>query len=584
MITLQRAHATITSASCARVFSPARAGQLLAAVALLGGCVGDIDAAGEPMMQGASAPAEGDAYAITSANRLISFDHATGEIFDSMDIVGLGEDDWIVGADFRPADANLYALARSGKLYTFDLRRAGLLVRATLQADPNDATDPFTELQGETFGVSFNPVADRLRIIGSGGQNLRVNVDTGAVTTDTALARDASFLPAAIYSNSFAAACRTQLFVLDRSGGELFLQDPPNDGALSPVTTVPGFEDAEAGIEIATTSNGRAAAMAYFPSDNGASLFDLDIRTGALSNGRTLRLDSDERVVALEVLPPAEPPRQARGELLAVNANDELVSFNRGAPGKLCTRDPIQGLEPNEMVLGVDVRPADGKLYALGSLGNIYTLDPGSAAATRRSSLRADASDTTDPFRSLDPRASHGIAFNPVPDRLRVVSRGGVNLRVNVDTGVTNTDSALSPANMTVPAVAYTNASAGATSTTLYAIDSSRGALTRIGSDPATTGACPDDVGNPNCGVINDIGMLGMAGMNDVGGFDIDGSASTGVGWLALTLAPGTSSSLFSVELASGVVSAPPGVSDSTIGGGSPVRGLTLANDLASTP
>jgi len=575
-MTLQRAHGS--------VFSPAYCGLFLASVSLLGGCVGGIDDAGESMMSGASAEAAvGDAYAITSSNRLVSFEGATGEIVDSMDIVGLGEDDWIVGADFRPADAKLYALARSGKLYAFDLRRAGLVVRATLQADPNDATEPFSELEGEAFGVSFNPVADRLRIIGSGGQNLRVNVDTGAVTTDTKLQRDASFLPAATYSNPFAEACRTQLFVLDRNGGELFLQDPPNDGALSPIATVPGIEDDGAGIELAAAQGGRAGAVAYFPSDDGASVFDLDIRTGELSNGRTLRLDSGERVVALEMTPPAAPPQQARGELLAVNADNELVSFNRGAPGKLCTRAPIDGLEPNESVLGIDVRPADGGLYALGSLGNIYALDTASAAATRRSALRADGSDTTDPFRSLDPRASYGIAFNPVPDRLRVISRG-VNLRVNVDTGVTNTDSALSPANMAVPAVAYTNAVAGATSTTLYAIDSARGALARIGADPATTGACPDDTGNPNCGVVSDVGNLGMAGMNDVGGFDIDGGANTSAGWLALTLAPGTSSSLFSVDLATGAVTAPTGVADPTIGGGSPVRGLTLASGLASTP
>ena len=210
MTTLQRRYGTSPLATYG--------GAILAAVALLGGCVGDIDAAGEPMMQGASSPREaGDAYAITSSNRLISFDQATGEIVDAMDIVGLGADDWIVGADIRPADNNLYALARSGKLYAFDLRRAGLLVRATLQADTNDATDPFAELQGEAFGVSFNPVADRLRVIGSGGQNLRVNVDTGAVTTDTALDRDAGFLPAATYSNPFAEACRTQLYVLDAS-------------------------------------------------------------------------------------------------------------------------------------------------------------------------------------------------------------------------------------------------------------------------------------------------------------------------------------------------------------------------------
>ena len=37
------------------------------------------------------------------------------------------------------------------------------------------------------YGTDFNPSVDRLRITGSNGINLRVNVDTGAVTIDTPL-------------------------------------------------------------------------------------------------------------------------------------------------------------------------------------------------------------------------------------------------------------------------------------------------------------------------------------------------------------------------------------------------------------
>lgn len=559
----------------------------LASVALLASaCVGDIDEAGAPMLRGAAPGEGGDSYAITSSNRIISFDGATGEIAYSMDIIGLGGDDRIVGADFRPADAKLYALARSGRIYAFDLRRAALVMRATLKADPNDTSGPFTELEGEAFGVNFNPVSDQLRIIGSSGQNLRVNVDTGEATTDTPLERGAAFLPAATYSNAFAEACRTQLLVLDRSSGELFLQDPPNAGTLSPLTTLAGVAEAGlgAGVELVTAASGRSLVVTYFPSADGASLFDADIRTGELSNGRTLPLDGGERVLALGAPPPTEPPEQARGELLAVDAEDALISFNRGAPGKLCTRAPIEGLGPGEAVLGIDVRPADGALYALGSQGNVYTLDTSSGAATLRSTLRADASDASDAFGGLAPRTSYGVAFNPVPDRLRVVSREGQNLRINVETGVTNTDAPLSPSNLAAAGVAYTNAVAGATSTTLYAIDASRGALTRIGGNPATAGACPDDAGNPSCGVVTDVGMLGMASMNDVGGFDIDGSSSASTGWLAVTLAPGTSSSLLEVDLETGTVRAPPGVADPTIGGAGPVRGLTLASGLVSAP
>ena len=35
--------------------------------------------------------------------------------------------------------------------------------------------------------MDFNPVPDRLRVVSDTGQSLRINVDTGAVITDTAL-------------------------------------------------------------------------------------------------------------------------------------------------------------------------------------------------------------------------------------------------------------------------------------------------------------------------------------------------------------------------------------------------------------
>ena len=43
-------------------------------------------------------------------------------------------------------------------------------------------------LTGAAFGVDFNPAADRLRIVGNDGQNLRHNVDIGGTTiADAAL-------------------------------------------------------------------------------------------------------------------------------------------------------------------------------------------------------------------------------------------------------------------------------------------------------------------------------------------------------------------------------------------------------------
>ncbi|HTV23213.1 MAG TPA: DUF4394 domain-containing protein, partial [Polyangiaceae bacterium] len=437
-------------------------------------------------------------------------------------------------------------------------------------------TDPFQGLTGEFFGVNFNPVVNRLRIVSDSGQNLRVDVDSGATISDEPLNPGSPSVGAASYSNSFGAACRTQLYVIDTSTNSLMLQDPPNAGTLREIGEL-GVGRGASGVrfEIVTTSDGRGGALALWPSAEGADLYDVDVRTGAASNGRRLRLRSGETVIGLSARPASPPPRQALGEMLGVTETNQLVSFNTAAPGKLCTEAPITGLAEGETLLGIDVRPATGGVYALGSSGMLYALDPASAEATPRVQLAADASDTSAPFAGLG-TGDYGLGFNPVPDRLRVVSRDGVNLRINVETGATTTDSPLSPASMAVPALAYTNAFDGATSTALYAIDAASGALWLIGDNPATGGACPDDAGNPNCGSAREVGALGLADMTDVGGFDIDGSQSAS-GWVALNVGTDLFASLYLIDLVTGAVSLPPDVADSTIGGHERLRGITLA-------
>jgi hypothetical protein len=262
---------------------------------------------------------------------------------------------------------------------------------------------------------------------------------------------------------------------------------------------------------------------------------------------------------------------------------NKLVSFNRGAPGKLCTSASITGLGAGENVLGIDIRPADGALYALGSAGKVYTLDTATGAATLKSTLMADAADTTAPFTALY-GTDFGVGFNPVPDRLRVVNDTGQNLRINVDTGATTTDETLRPGTPRVTAVAYTNSFAGATSTTLFALDSTADSLVRIGGDPATGAACTLTT-NPNCGVVTAIGALNAGDTTGVDGFDIDARSRTlGSALAALTIGAATSSSLFVVNLETGSAAAPTGVANPTIGGGERLRGLAFAGNPVVTP
>jgi Tol biopolymer transport system component len=175
-----------------------------------------------------------------------------------------------------------------------------------------------------------------------------------------------------------------------------------------------------------------------------------------------------------------------------------------GGPLQIEAIFELTGLQPNETVLGMDVRPANRQLYLLGSTGRIYIVNTDTGAARLASTLSMALSGT-----------SFGVDFNPTVDRLRIVSDADQNLRVNVDTGaVVAVDTALAYAagdtnagqNPSVVAVAYTNNFAGATSTTLYDIDSARDVLTT--QNP------------PNAGVLNTVGPLGVD-TSEVISFDI---------------------------------------------------------------
>lgn len=224
------------------------------------------------------------------------------------------------------------------------------------------------------------------------------------------------------------------------------------------------------------------------------------------------------------------------GDTIVVTESGQVASFNRATPGTQVGSRAISGLQSGEAVAGIDFRPANGLLYALGSRGNLYTLDASTGRATFRAALKAAAGDDA-PFTGLL-GTQFGVDFNPVADRLRVVSNTGQNLRIDVDTGDTVTDGNLTRTNeagLAVPptatAAAYTNAFRGATSTTLYVLD--------------LTLALRSVVNPPNNGVLTSDATLGVVG-SGVNGFDIE-SRSTTTGYAAIR--SGTALSLYRIDL-----------------------------------
>ncbi|MEY4513066.1 MAG: hypothetical protein RLZZ450_5188, partial [Pseudomonadota bacterium] len=518
----------------------------------------------------AAVPVVGDTWGFTSTKRLVLFERATGRLERAV-AVDVPANETVWGVDVRPADGSIVAVTSAGKLYTINPQTGATTLKSTLTADPADTSDAFTALAGTLYGVDFNPVPDRLRIVSDTGQNLRINVDTGAVTTDLALNPLNPGIVAAAYTNSFAAACRTSLYVVDAAARKLLLQNPPNDGKL---TEVGSLGDATIGtvhgFDIAITSAGVSVALVSATAADGERVAELNLSTGALTAPHTIALNIGETLDSVFVAPPSTAPAQAAGELLATTASNKLISFNRGAPGKLCTSAPITGLGAGENVVGADVRPADGNLYALTNSGKLYTVVTATAAATLKSTLN--------PPTALS-GAEFALGFNPVPDRLRVISDTGVNLRINVDDGAVTTDSPISQTAGTpgITAAAYTNGFAGARSTTLWAIDSTSDSLVLVGANPADAAACPNAT-NPNCGVSTVVQPLGITGdVAAVNGFDIE--ASTGTALAALAVGDAASSTLYTIQPSGPTVS----VAAGTIGGGERVRSLTFAATPALT-
>ncbi|KRE02157.1 hypothetical protein ASE63_07230 [Bosea sp. Root381] len=173
----------------------------------------------------------GTLAALTGDDTLTMIDTATQKAGKSMKVTGIKGK--IAGIDVRPADGMLYALTTDGTIYTVD--SAG---KATMKSKMD------TVLAASAMAtVDFNPAADRLRVIGSDGTNLRVNVDDGKTTVDGKLKfaesdmhkGETPMIVAGAYTNSVKGTKETVLYDIDGKIGALLKQAPPNDGVLGAV-------------------------------------------------------------------------------------------------------------------------------------------------------------------------------------------------------------------------------------------------------------------------------------------------------------------------------------------------------------
>jgi len=507
---------------------------LVSAIALaLSACGGDSDDDDKtPVTPPPPAAQPGDVFVLTASNKLLSFDRATpATIRTTATVTGLQAGENLIGIDYRPADGALYGVGSTGRIYTLNGATGAATLKATLAPDAADTTAPFTALAGTEFGVDFNPVADRLRIVSNTGQSLRINVDTGATTTDGAINGGApnTAITAAAYTNSFAGTGSTTLLVIDAANGTLYTQNPPNNGTLTAPVPLGLIATNVAGFDIDARSNTGYAVMTVGGARN---LYTLNLAATTLPATLVAPLGVTEDIRGIALRAAAAP--------VAYGLTDDsrIVTFKTATPNTLDSNVAVGGLAAGERLLGFDIRPKDGLLYGLSSNGRIVTIDPATGAATVKATLAADGADTTAPYTVIAGTA-FAVDFNPVADRLRVIGNSGQSLRINVDTGATTTDSAVNRTGGAVPlvtAAAYTNSVAGATTTMLFDIDTATATLAL--QNP------------PNDGVLVNVGPLGVAAVGDLG-FDIAGGAN-GLALAALRTATGGPSALYRIDLATG--------------------------------
>jgi hypothetical protein len=508
----------------------------------------------------------GNTYGLTSTGRLVTFDRADPALDTAIAITGMQAGETALGIDIRAGGSTpgqLYALGSTGRLYTIDTTTGVATQKSQLAADSADTSDPFTALSGTEYGVDFDAATDRLRVVSDTGQNLSIDADSGATVTDTALTSGGAArtgINGLAYTNAFADACRSTAYFIDSTTDELLTSSNAGGGALTAVGALGVDADAVSDFEIATAADGSNTGYAVLVVGGVPTSYQIDLATGtAASAGPVTRLDDGEVVRDTAIAPPDTAPAQDPGDLFALTEGNRLLSLNSAAPGKVCTSASFSGQQADEKIVGIDVRPTDQQMYALGSTGALYTVDTATAALTPKSTLVAALGDLTAPYAGLT-GTTFGFDFNPGNDLIRVVSDTGVNFRVTPDDGVVTTDVALNPAGSVAGEAAYSNNFAGVLTASYYLIDSATDSLQVVGRG----------TGNTINGDVTTIGSLGVGDVQAVAGFDILGDTNRGIA--ALNTAGSATSDLYSINLLSGAATRL-----ATIGGGERVSGLAYA-------
>lgn len=242
--------------------------------------------------------------------------------------------------------------------------------------------------------------------------------------------------------------------------------------------------------------------------DYGATdLYQIDLETGELmlvgevGDGNVLiglALDTDS---------------ENEGMAVGLTMTGELIWFDVASPETLVHSVEITGVESEDMLIGIDYRPATHDLYAISENSFLYWIDTDTGEATM---VGEEAFDPALESPML------GFDFNPTVDLVRIDVSTGQNLRLDPETGLVGvTDDGdqmidgdimyaegdeFEGMDARVVAAGYTSNVDGSESTSLYVLDAENNTLAI--QDP------------PNDGLLNTVVVLDV-NVSEATAFDI---------------------------------------------------------------
>ncbi len=319
-------------------------------------------------------PREEVIYGVSASNRLVSFRaNDPGRLLSSVPISNLNGGETISAIDFRPATGELFALTSTNRALRINPATGqGTVVGATLDGSLFAA--------GVGVGFDFNPTVDRLRIVNSSNDNLRFNPVTSAIvdsdtvvggtqadtdlsfiSTDANVGLDPNIVGSAYDRNDNDAGTTTTLFGIDSTLNVLVRQGAvdgaasdtagggsPNGGLLTTLgslgvtpTDLIGFDISSAG----SGGNGVALAVMQIETQVGtetvSKLFQINITGGTNQALGTASLvgtvGGGELIVAMAIAPPTIQFSQAIFRATEKGGTASIVITRTGGSATVAT-------------------------------------------------------------------------------------------------------------------------------------------------------------------------------------------------------------------------------------------------------